>query len=95
MVEPSTRQARRLPAVALEPSGPPRSPANARRRAGPGVRLDDDFPAVLAALRRGLEDNDARKAAAVAISYVQLVYGRQLQQRWMSSRSTIRSTSAG
>jgi hypothetical protein len=42
--------------------------------------LDDDFPAVLAALRRGLEDKDARKAAAVAVSYVQLVCGRQLQQ---------------
>ncbi len=35
---------------------------------------------MLAALRRGLEDKDARKAAAVAVSYVQLVYGRQLQQ---------------
>jgi hypothetical protein len=35
---------------------------------------------VLAALRRGLSDKDARKAAAVAVSYVQLVYGRQLQQ---------------
>ncbi len=42
--------------------------------------LDDDWPDVLAALRRGLSDPDARKAAAVAISYVQLVYGRQLQQ---------------
>jgi hypothetical protein len=35
---------------------------------------------VLAALRRGLDDKDARKAAAIAVSYVQLVYGRQLQQ---------------
>jgi hypothetical protein len=35
---------------------------------------------VLAALRRGLEDKDARKAAAVAVAYVKLVYGRQLQQ---------------
>ena len=34
---------------------------------------------MLAALRRGLEDKDARKAAAVAVSYVPLVYGRQLQ----------------
>jgi hypothetical protein len=42
--------------------------------------LDDDFPAVLAALRRGLEDKDAGKAARTAIAYVQLVYGRQLQQ---------------
>jgi hypothetical protein len=31
-------------------------------------------------LRRGLQDKDARKAAGVAVSYVQLVYGRQLQQ---------------
>ena len=42
--------------------------------------LDDDWPDVLAALRTGLKDKDARKAAAVAIQYVQLVYGRQLQQ---------------
>jgi hypothetical protein len=42
--------------------------------------LDDDFPAVLAALRRGLEDKDAGKAARTAVAYVQLVYGRQLQQ---------------
>ena len=35
---------------------------------------------MLAALRAGLRDKDARKAAAVAVSYVQLVYGRQLQQ---------------
>jgi hypothetical protein len=35
---------------------------------------------VLAALRRGLEDKDAGKAARTAIAYVQLVYGRQLQQ---------------
>ena len=42
--------------------------------------LDDDFPLVLAALRRGLSDKDARKAAAVAVFDVQLVYGRQLQQ---------------
>ena len=42
--------------------------------------LDDDFPAVLVALRRGLENKDARKAASVAVSHVQLVYGRQLQQ---------------
>jgi hypothetical protein len=37
-------------------------------------------PTQCAALRRGLEDKDAGKAAAVAVSYVQLVYGRQLQQ---------------
>jgi hypothetical protein len=42
--------------------------------------LDDDYPDVLAALRRGLDDKDSRKAAAVAVSYVQLVYGGQLQR---------------
>ena len=42
--------------------------------------LDDDWPQVLAALRRGLADKDAGKAARTAIAYVQLVYGRQLQQ---------------
>ena len=42
--------------------------------------LEDDWPDVLAALRAGLKDKDSRKAAAVAVSYVQLVYGRQLQQ---------------
>jgi hypothetical protein len=42
--------------------------------------LDDGWPQVLAALRRGLEDKDARKAAAVAVSYVQQVCGRQPQQ---------------
>jgi hypothetical protein len=31
-------------------------------------------------LRRGLEDKDAGKAARTAVAYVQLVYGRQLQQ---------------
>jgi hypothetical protein len=42
--------------------------------------LDDDWPDVLAALRRGLSDKDAGRAARVAIAYVQLVYGRQLEQ---------------
>jgi hypothetical protein len=42
--------------------------------------LNEDWPQVLAALRRGLEDKDAGKAARTAISYVQPVYGRQLQQ---------------
>jgi hypothetical protein len=42
--------------------------------------LDDDWPQVLAALRRGLDDKDAGKAARTAVAYVQLVYGRQLQQ---------------
>jgi hypothetical protein len=41
--------------------------------------LDDDWTQVLAALRRGLEDKDAGKAARTAVAYVQLVYGRQLQ----------------
>jgi hypothetical protein len=35
---------------------------------------------VLSALRRGLENKDAGKAARTAVAYVQLVYGRQLQQ---------------
>jgi hypothetical protein len=35
---------------------------------------------VLAALRRRLPDKDAGKAARTAVAYVQLVYGRQLQQ---------------
>jgi hypothetical protein len=42
--------------------------------------FDDDWPQVLAALRRGLDDKDAGKAARTAVAYVQLVYGRQLQQ---------------
>jgi hypothetical protein len=42
--------------------------------------LDDDWPQVLGALRRGLDDKDAGKAARTAVAYVQLVYGRQLQQ---------------
>ena len=42
--------------------------------------LDDDFPDVLEALRRGLKDKSAATAARTAIAYVQLVYGRQLQQ---------------
>jgi hypothetical protein len=42
--------------------------------------LDDDWPAVLDALRRGLADKDSGKASRTAIAYVQLVYGRQLQR---------------
>jgi hypothetical protein len=49
-------------------------------REGAAAALDDDWPDVLAALRRGLEDKDAGRAARTAIAYVQLVYGRQLQQ---------------
>jgi hypothetical protein len=44
------------------------------------LALDDDWPQVLAALRRGLADRDAGKAARTAVAYVQLVYGSQLQQ---------------
>lgn len=61
--------------------------AEARREARMSVReraalaLDDDWPDVLAALRRGLKDPDSRKASQTAVSYVQLVYGRQLQQK--------------
>ena len=59
---------------------------NRRRRTRMSVReraalaLEDDWPQVLAALRRGLADKDAGKAARTAVAYVQLVYGRQLQQ---------------
>ena len=66
----------------------PRNARDARRMSvqGMSVReraaaaLDDDWPQALAALRRGLEDRDAGKAARTAVAYVQLVYGRQLQQ---------------
>jgi hypothetical protein len=44
---------------------------------GAALALDDD---VLAALRRGLKDPNAGRASRAAIGYVQLVYGRQLQQ---------------
>ncbi len=47
---------------------------------GAAQALDEDWPDVLAALRRGLSDKDAGRAARTAIAYVQLVYGRQLQQ---------------
>jgi hypothetical protein len=76
---PKRVAARRTPANASDAPGlwmPGRMSVRERAAAG----LDDDFPAVLAALRRGLEDKDARKPAAVAVSYLQLVYGRQLQQ---------------
>jgi hypothetical protein len=63
-----------------------RKAAEARREARLSVReralaaLDDDWPDVLAALRRGLKDGDARKASQTAVSYVQLVFGKQLQK---------------
>ena len=44
------------------------------------LHTDVAMPEVVPALRRGLEDKDARKAAAVAVAYVRLVYGRQFQQ---------------
>jgi hypothetical protein len=43
--------------------------------------LDDDWPDVLAALRRELKDRNAGRASRAAIGYVQLVCGRQLQQK--------------
>ncbi len=59
-------------------------PREGARRAGVRERapaLDDDWPDVFTALRAGLEeDKDAGRAARTAIAYVQLVYGRQLQQ---------------
>jgi hypothetical protein len=60
------------PQVSRE-GAPPRGPESRSSRM-PGLResaahaLDDDWPAVLAAPRRGLEDKDARKAAQVAVS---------------------------
>jgi hypothetical protein len=59
----------------------PVPPAKSSRSAGPKSRLDDDWPDVLAALRRGLKDPDSAKASRTAVAYVQLVYGRQLQQK--------------
>ena len=61
---------------------------------GAALALDDDWPDVLAALRRGLKDNDAGKAGRAAIGYVQLVYGRQLSRRRTNSPpAAIHSTS--
>jgi hypothetical protein len=54
-----------------------------RSRAGTspaGRALDDDWPDVLAALRRGLKADKPSEASRAAVAYVQLVYGRQLQQ---------------
>jgi hypothetical protein len=42
--------------------------------------LNDDWPDVLKALRRGLNSEKSAEASRTAIAYVQLVYGRQLQQ---------------
>jgi hypothetical protein len=44
------------------------------------LALDDDWPDVLAALRAGLKEGNGAIRARAGIAYVQLVYGRQLQQ---------------
>jgi hypothetical protein len=72
----TTIESEGVPPRSVESS--PRADYRGRERAA--AALDDDFPAVVAALRRGLEDRDAGKAARTAVAYVQLVYGRQLQQ---------------
>lgn len=60
--------------------------AERRREARQSVRaraasaLDDDFDDVLSALRAGIRDGKPAERARAAIGYVQLVYGRQLQQ---------------
>jgi hypothetical protein len=70
----------------LSTGAPALVPPRSRSRAGPrkyrsaAAALDDDWPDVLKALRAGLRDKDAGKAARTAIAYVQLVYGRQLRQ---------------
>jgi hypothetical protein len=74
-----TRAGRTHPAqLGVPPRANYRGRMSVRERAA--AALDDDFPDVLEALRRGLKDKDAGKAARTAIAYVQLVYGRQLQQ---------------
>ena len=63
-----------------------RKAAEKRRQARLSVReraalaLDDDWPDVLAALRAGIKSGKPSERARAAIGYVQLVYGRQLQQ---------------
>jgi len=44
------------------------------------LALDDDWPDVLAALRAGIREGKPAERARAGIAYVQLVYGRQLQQ---------------
>jgi hypothetical protein len=64
-----------------------RKAAEKRRQARQSVReraalaLDDDWPDVLAALRAGIKAGKPAERARAAIGYVQLVYGRQLQQK--------------
>lgn len=57
----------------------PASPPSVRERAA--LALDDDWPDVLAALRAGIRTGKPSERARAAIGYVQLVYGRQLQQK--------------
>jgi hypothetical protein len=66
----------------MSPDAPRKHGDVSERGLGPTMQraLDDDWPQVLAALRRGLDDKDSGKAARTAVAYVQLVYGRQLQQ---------------
>lgn len=73
--------------ISLEAARSARSAqAEARKEARQSVReraaaaLDDDFPAVLEALRIGLAEGKPSERARVAVSYVQLVFGRQLQK---------------
>lgn len=73
--------------ISLEAARSARSEqAEARREARQSVReraaaaLDDDWPDVLKALQAGLKDGKPADRARVAVSYVQLVYGRQLQK---------------
>jgi hypothetical protein len=47
---------------------------------GAAAALDDDWPDVLAALRRGIKQKDGAKAAKAAGDYVALVYGLQQKE---------------
>lgn len=74
--------------ISLEAARSARSiQAEARRSARLSIReraaqsLDDDWPDVLKALQIGLKEGKPSERSRVAVSYVQLVYGRQLQQR--------------
>jgi hypothetical protein len=51
-----------------------------RCRTHSAAALDDDWPDVLAALRAGIREGKPAERARAGIAYVQLVYGRQLQQ---------------
>jgi hypothetical protein len=64
-----------------------RKAAEKRRQARLSVRecaalaLEEDWPDVLEALRAGIRTGKPSERARAAIGYVQLVYGRQLQQK--------------